>query len=94
MSKLVEGIRYIEKTIGNPVNKNAIAIELEPLRNLFTKSVVSLLDIPASTIIKRNMITAKKPGTGIPEKNIDAVVGKTAKHNIGKDKVIKLTDIE
>ena len=94
LSKLVEGIRYIEKTIGNPVNKNAIAIELEPLRNLFTKSVVSLLDIPASTIIKRNMITAKKPGTGIPEKNIDAVVGKTAKHNIGKDKVIKLTDIE
>ena len=35
------------------------------------------------------MLTAKKPGTGIPEKNIDTVVGKTSKYKIPKDKVIK-----
>ena len=76
------------------MDKDEMAVELNPLRNLFTKSVVSLSEIPANTIIERNMITAKKPGTGIPEKNIDEVVGKKAKHNIGKDKVIKPTDIE
>tara|TARA_B100000029_G_scaffold364749_1_gene358012 strand:+ start:1856 stop:2905 length:1050 start_codon:yes stop_codon:yes gene_type:complete len=93
LSELVEGISYIEKTINNPVDKDEMAVELKPLRNLFTKSIVSLSEIPANTIIERNMITAKKPGTGIPEKNIDEVVGKKAKHNIGKDKVIKSTDI-
>ena len=70
-----------------------MAIELQPLRNLFTKSVVSLIDIPANTKITRNMLTAKKPGTGIPEKTIDAVVGKTSKYKIHKDKVIKYSDL-
>ena len=61
---------------------------------IFTKSVVSISEIPTNTIIERNMLTAKKPGTGIPEEDIDQVVGKKAKHNIGKDKVVKPTDIE
>ena len=93
LATLIEGIRYTEKAINNPIDKNEMAIELQPLRNLFTKSVVSLIDIPANTKITRNMLTAKKPGTGIPEKTIDAVVGKTSKYKIHKDKVIKYSDL-
>ena len=93
LSNLVEGIRYTEKIINNPIDKDDMAIELKPLRNLFTKSVVSLVNIPANTKIKKTMLTAKKPGTGIPEKNIDEVAGKLALHDIKKDKVIKYTDI-
>lgn len=93
LATLIEGIRYTEKIIKNPVNKDEMALELQPLRDLFTKSVVSLINIPANTKITRNMLTAKKPGTGIPEKNIDAVVGKTSKYKIHKDKVIKYSDL-
>lgn len=89
LSTLVKGIRYNEIINRNPVDKNQLAKELQPLRDLFTKSIVSKVDIPANTIITKSMITAKKPGTGIPEKDMNLIIGKLTVLDIEKDKVIK-----
>ena len=41
LRQLVEGIRFIEKMKANPVDKDTMAADMAPLRNLFTKSVVA-----------------------------------------------------
>ena len=56
-------------------------------------SVVSALTIPKGTIITREMITVKRPGTGIPADQIEQVVGATARHDIAPDQVVRYKDI-
>ena len=51
---LVEGVRFIEKTMRHPVDKDAAAGEMEPLRNIFTKSVVARVDLPADTVLSQD----------------------------------------
>ena len=86
---MVKGIRYIETIHNNPIDKNNMAIELQPLRDLFTKSLVAKKDIIAGSKITENMIIPKKPGTGIPEQQIKSIIGRTAKISLQKDTILK-----
>lgn len=87
-SQLVQGVRYIEKIISNPVVKNDIAHELEPLKKLFTKSIVLNNDYPRGTILSSEHLDFKKPGTGIPAENVSVVIGKQLKIDVKKDTLI------
>ncbi|TAK11090.1 MAG: N-acetylneuraminate synthase [Anaerolineae bacterium] len=66
LKQLVGGIRFMEAMRANPVDKDAMAAELEPLRQLFTKSVVARRALPAGTVLAPDHLALKKPGTGIP----------------------------
>ena len=39
LKQLVEGIRFIEKMLANPIDKDENAAALKPIRELFTKSL-------------------------------------------------------
>ena len=47
LRQLVEGIRFIERMRASPVEKDALAVEMQPLRDIFTRSVVARTDLPA-----------------------------------------------
>ncbi len=49
------------------------------------KSLVSASNIPAGTIITREMLIAKSPGDGIPPYQMSDIVGKTAIVDVEKD---------
>jgi len=53
-----------------------------------TTSVVSTTTIPKGTIITQKMVTAKRPGTGIPSNQIDSVIGKKTNQKIAQDQLI------
>lgn len=91
--QLVEGIRAIEAMLENPVRKDDMAKELGQMKETFEKSIVSAVDIPAGTVITENLLTAKKPGGGIPTKDINKVIGKKAKIDIAKDRMIRWGDL-
>ncbi len=55
---------------------------------LARRSIVAKTDIPAGTVVTREMITLKRPGTGIPPKMLDVVIGRTVKKNIIKNQAI------
>jgi N,N'-diacetyllegionaminate synthase len=87
LEDLVEGIRDIEAMLASPVDKD----DLEPfgeMKRVFEKSVVSVSNIPAGATIAREMLAAKKPGTGIPAARIAEVVGRTARADIAADTVL------
>src|SRR5262249_44133803 len=76
LGQLVAGIRFIEKMIANPVDKDAMALVMAPLRNLFTKSIVFSSDLPEGTVLQKEHLTMKKPGTGIPADRLPELVSR------------------
>jgi N,N'-diacetyllegionaminate synthase len=87
LEELVEGIREIEAMLASPVDKDDLGPYAE-MKQVFEKSVVAAADIPAGAVIERAMLGAKKPGTGIPARRLDEVVGRTARTDIPADTVL------
>jgi N,N'-diacetyllegionaminate synthase len=87
LEDLVEGIREIEAMLANPVDKDDVAPFAE-MKRVFEKSVVTTREIPAGAEISREMLAAKKPGTGIPARLLPEVVGRRAAADIPADTVV------
>jgi sialic acid synthase SpsE len=84
--ELVDNIRRIEKILGK--SKKIMYDELKPLREKLAKSIVTKKVIKKGTVIKRDMLTVKGPGTGISPLRIDDLVGLIAEEDIEEDKLI------
>jgi N-acetylneuraminate synthase len=91
---LVEGVRFIEKTIANPIDKDHIAVEVAPLRDLFTKSLVTRTELAAGTVLCADHLTAKKPGTGIPAARLPELLGTRLRRKLEADELIRHEDLE
>jgi N-acetylneuraminate synthase len=61
---------------GNPVDKDAVADELSGMRYMFAKSLAPVRDLPKGTVLTGDMLTVKKPATGLPPNKIDTVIGR------------------
>ncbi len=57
-------------------------------RKYARRSLVATKNIPAGTTLTEEMMTAKRPGTGISPAFFDIVVGRTVKNDIEEDEII------
>jgi sialic acid synthase SpsE len=71
--QLVQGVRRVEEALGD--KKEVHELE-KPIRTWAHRSVVSLRPIPKGTRISEEMVWTKRPGTGIPAKQLDQVIGR------------------
>jgi N-acetylneuraminate synthase len=94
LRQLVDGVRFIERMRANPVDKDVSARATAPLRKLFTRSIVATLDLPAGTVITRDHIAIKKPGTGLPPERLEDVVGRRLARPVTVDQLLAVEDIE
>ena len=94
LKQLVEGVRFIEKMRANPLDKDAMALEMAPMRSLFTKSAVAKSDLPAGTTLRENHLVFKKPGTGIPPDRRFELIGRLLKRDLRRDEFILEEDLE
>ncbi len=78
----------------HPVDKDAMAAELSAMRETFGKSLAAVRPLPAGAILTRDMLTAKKPATGIPWSEIDAVVGRKLCRDVRPERLIRHDDLE
>jgi N,N'-diacetyllegionaminate synthase len=83
--QLVDGIRKIELSLRS--SKKVFEKEKE-IRTWAHRSVVSITDINKDEIISENNIWTKRPGTGIPSKDFDKLIGKKAKKFIKKNTIV------
>ena len=90
--KLIRDIRAYEKALGSYEKK--ILEEEIPIRQKLAKSLVSICKILKGTIITKELLTEKSPGTGISPYRIQEVIGKRAKVDIDKDMTITEEMIE
>lgn len=61
----------------------------QPARQNARRSVVSAQNIPTGTIITRDMLTFKRPGTGISPSQVQSVIGKAAQKDIAADTILQ-----
>lgn len=80
--------------ITHPVDKNALAREMEPMRQLFNKSVALRSPQPAGTLLQEQMLTVKKPGSGIHAQSLHKCVGRRLKVAVSTDRVLNWEDLE
>ena len=90
LAELVKGIRATEEARG--ATKRIQPGEQE-VRNMALHSVVSIRDIAAGAIVGAADVWAKRPGTGIPARQMNEVIGRAAKHAISKDRLITWDDL-
>jgi N-acetylneuraminate synthase len=97
LRQLVDGVRFIERCLANPLDKDTSASELLTLRRTFGKSLVAATRLPAGTLLRKEHLAAKKPGTGIPARRFKDLVGRRlvraldadeqlAEHHMGSDR--------
>ncbi len=84
---MVDGIRTIEQAMGQ-YEKGPVDAETQAHRYA-RRSIVAAVDIPKGTAITREMLTFKRPGTGIYPKFVDEVIGKIAATEIPEDTVLQ-----
>ena len=88
LKNLVTGIREVESALGS-TKKFVTEVEKEVYK-VHRPSLISKINIKKGQKIKKSMLDMKKPGTGINPLNINQVLGRTAKINIRKNKIIRM----
>lgn len=94
LERLVEGVRFIEAMRSHPVDKDAMARETEPLRNVFGKSMVASRDLPAGTLLQREDVAFKKPGTGMRENRLGDVLNRRLRKALAENDLILEENLE
>jgi N-acetylneuraminate synthase len=94
LRQLVEGVRFVERMRAHPVDKDALAREMAPLRAIFTKSLVASRPLPAGTLLTEQHLAMKKPGTGIPAAQLGEIVGRRLRRSLTADEQLRLDDLE
>ena len=86
LQEMIKSIRLLEKTLGDGVKCITENEKKEIL--LARRSLIASMDILKGTKISKEMIKIVRPGTGIPPKYLNFIIGREAKSDIAKDEII------
>lgn len=73
----------------NPVSKDQFAQNFGTMRSIFQKSVALKQSQPKGTRLTLDMLTIKKPGTGIPARQIEECVGSVLNREVSNREILK-----
>jgi sialic acid synthase SpsE len=88
--ELVKGVRRVEEALGS--SKKVHELE-KSIRSWAHRSVVSLCPIPKGSRITAEMVWTKRPGTGIPAKQLEEVISRTTACDIPADHLIRWEEL-
>lgn len=88
----IEKIRTTEIMLGSEEKKPTKSEK--KIMKYVRKSIVAKKFIPKGTVISHEMITIKRPGTGLKPSQIKNLIGKKTKRNISRDELLKLNMVE
>jgi N-acetylneuraminate synthase len=91
LAQLVAGVRAVEAALGSAEKVRDAG--LDPVRATFEKSIVARIDIDAGTTLAPELLTTKRPGTGIPAARLGEVVGRRAARRIERDALVAEADL-
>lgn len=80
LHRLIHGIRHIEEALGHG-RKEPAASEANTAA-VARRSLVAAQDIPAGTVLTRELIAIKRPGTGLSPAELNRVLGKKIRSDI------------
>ena len=89
--ELVRGAQAVKAALGD--RKEVIGDEVA-VQRMARESVVALVDIEPGAVISRDMVWVKRPGTGIPAREMEKVIGKRVKRAVAADSLLSWEDME
>lgn len=93
VKQLVEGVRFIEKSLSNKIDKKDNS-KFKELKNIFEKSLAINKNMNAGDVVTFDDLEAKKPfGYGISAKEYEKIIGKKLKKDMKKWDFLKEDDI-
>lgn len=84
--RMVAAIRVVERALGS---ERKAPVESAEMIGILRRSLVAKRAIAKGTVIARDMIAAKRPGTGIQPVHLDLVVGRRAAADIAEDELLE-----
>lgn len=94
LSQMVEGIRMIDTSLANPIDKDDLTPYRE-LKGIFEKSLAVNKDLPAGHRLSFGDLEAKKPaGQGIAARNWQQVIGQPLKQPLSQWAFLNSEDLE
>lgn len=94
LAQLCRGSEFLRTARAHPVDKDAMARELAPVRALFSKSAVAVRALPAGHRIVPGDLAPRKPGTGIPAARIPALEGRVLRRAVPSGDLLREADLE
>jgi N-acetylneuraminate synthase len=94
LRQICDGARCIRTMLSSEINKDVMAGEFTALRQIFTKSIVARVGLPAGTILQEDHLAFKKPGTGLPPSRANELLGRKVKRPVKQDSLLSLDDCE
>lgn len=92
LAALVQGVRAVETMLAHDADKNDVA-PYRQVKDVYEKSVVAAVDIPAGTIVGTEMLAVKRPGTGLAPRLLPSLVGRRASRDLERDTLIADGDL-
>lgn len=94
LRQLVEGIRFLEKTLNNPVNKHDSS-RFDDLKIIFGKALCVNKDLPSGHRLTFDDLEGKKPrNMGIPAQYYQNTIGKTLRVKKNKWEFLQEDDLD
>ena len=94
LNQLVEGIRFTETMLNNPVDKEVEAAGLDRMRKMFGQSLVAAHELAAGTLLRAEHLATRKPLNGIPASEFSSVLGTKLRRSIAAGEFLQPADIE
>lgn len=94
LRRLVDGADVISRALRNPVDKNADAERLAPMRKIFTKSLLARTALKAGHVLAEDDFVLKKPGNGLPASALPRLAGAVLLADVDVDHVFDWTDVQ
>jgi N,N'-diacetyllegionaminate synthase len=94
LRRLVEGVRFVERAMHSPVDKDESAEGLSDLRQVFGRSLAPARDLAAGTLLAASDLAAKKPGGGISPDRLAEVTGRRLCRDVRADELLQEADLE
>lgn len=94
LAELTKGIRLLERSLDNNIDKDALAQEMREMRQLFTKGLVANRPIAAGTLLARHHLDARKPCIGVSVSDYQSVLGRVVKRSLSIGEPIVWDDLD
>lgn len=94
LTQLVEGCRAIHTMRTHPMDKDAEAQALQPMRKLFTRSLITSRALTKGTILSHDDLVLKKPGSGLADEHRRQLIGRQVSQDLPADHLIALQDVD
>jgi N-acetylneuraminate synthase len=94
LKEMIEGIRFTEKMLSHPVDKETEAAGMERMRKMFGQSLVAAVELPAGTALRAEHLSSRKPLAGIPASEFSSVLGARVRRSIAAGEFLQPADIE